>query len=86
VVADPQARYFGAVLDDLGLKPRNPATLPRRFQPVQHGGPTREPRVPLGRILPDEGKHEKIAHGSRRAGEPVLVVLLCPPTVAGTKR
>jgi hypothetical protein len=24
VVADPQARYFGAALDDLGLKPRNP--------------------------------------------------------------
>jgi uncharacterized protein YbjT (DUF2867 family) len=24
VVADPQARYYGAALDDLGLKPRNP--------------------------------------------------------------
>jgi uncharacterized protein YbjT (DUF2867 family) len=24
VVADPQARYYGAALDELGLKPRNP--------------------------------------------------------------
>jgi uncharacterized protein YbjT (DUF2867 family) len=33
VVADPQARYYGAVLDDLGLKPRgaNPRIAPTRF-------------------------------------------------------
>ena len=34
VVADPQARYFGAALDDLGLKPRNPnpRISPTRFE------------------------------------------------------
>ena len=34
VVADPQARYFGAALDDLGLKPRNPNPRigPTRFE------------------------------------------------------
>jgi uncharacterized protein YbjT (DUF2867 family) len=34
VVADPQARYFGAALDDLGLKPRNPSPRigPTRFE------------------------------------------------------
>jgi uncharacterized protein YbjT (DUF2867 family) len=34
VVADPQARYFGAALDDLGLKPRipNPRIGPTRFE------------------------------------------------------
>ena len=31
---NPQARYFGAALDDLGLKPRNPNTRigPKRFE------------------------------------------------------
>ena len=34
VVADPQARYFGAALDDLGLRPRgaNPRIGPTRFE------------------------------------------------------
>ena len=34
VVADPQARYYGAALDDLGLKPRNPNPRigPTRFE------------------------------------------------------
>src|SRR5262249_41161136 len=34
VVADPQARYYGAALDDLGLKPRgaNPRISPTRFE------------------------------------------------------
>jgi uncharacterized protein YbjT (DUF2867 family) len=34
VVVDPQARYFGALLDDLGLKPRNanPRIAPTRFE------------------------------------------------------
>jgi uncharacterized protein YbjT (DUF2867 family) len=34
VVADPQARYFGAALDDLGLKPRgaNPRIASTRFE------------------------------------------------------
>jgi uncharacterized protein YbjT (DUF2867 family) len=34
VVADPQARYFGAALDDLGLTPRlaNPRIAPTRFE------------------------------------------------------
>jgi uncharacterized protein YbjT (DUF2867 family) len=34
VVADPQARYFGAALDDLGLRPRNPNPRigPTRFE------------------------------------------------------
>jgi len=34
VVADPQARYYGAALDDLGLKPRNPnpRIAPTRFE------------------------------------------------------
>jgi uncharacterized protein YbjT (DUF2867 family) len=34
VVADPQARYYGAVLDDLGLRPRgaNPRIGPTRFE------------------------------------------------------
>ena len=34
VVADPQARYYGAALDDLGLKPRNPNARigPTRFE------------------------------------------------------
>jgi uncharacterized protein YbjT (DUF2867 family) len=34
VVADPQARYFGAALDDRGLKPRNPNPRigPTRFE------------------------------------------------------
>ena len=34
VVADPQARYSGAALDDLGLKPRNPNPRigPTRFE------------------------------------------------------
>lgn len=34
VVADPQARYFGAALDDVGLKPRgaNPRIAPTRFE------------------------------------------------------
>src|SRR5687767_6000394 len=34
VVADPQARYFGAVLDDLGLTPKsaNPRIAPTRFE------------------------------------------------------
>src|SRR5262245_63239147 len=34
VVADPQATYFGAVLDDVGLKPRNPNPRigPTRFE------------------------------------------------------
>jgi uncharacterized protein YbjT (DUF2867 family) len=33
VVADPQARYFGAVLDDRGLKPGdNPRVGPTRFE------------------------------------------------------
>jgi uncharacterized protein YbjT (DUF2867 family) len=34
VVADPQARYFGAALDDLGLTPRgaNPRIGPTRFE------------------------------------------------------
>ena len=34
VVADPQARYYGAALDDLGLKPRgaNPRIGPTRFE------------------------------------------------------
>jgi uncharacterized protein YbjT (DUF2867 family) len=34
VVADPHARYFGAALDDLGLKPRNPNPRigPTRFE------------------------------------------------------
>lgn len=42
VVADPQARYFGAALDDLGLKPRNPNPRigPTRFEDwfAQHRG------------------------------------------------
>ena len=34
VVADPQARYYGAALDDLGLRPRgaNPRIGPTRFE------------------------------------------------------
>jgi uncharacterized protein YbjT (DUF2867 family) len=34
VVADPQARYYGAALDDLGLMPRlaNPRIAPTRFE------------------------------------------------------
>ena len=34
VVADPQARYYGAALDDLGLTPRlaNPRIAPTRFE------------------------------------------------------
>ena len=34
VVADSQARYYGAALDDLGLKPRNPNPRigPTRFE------------------------------------------------------
>ena len=34
VVADPQARYFGAALDDLGLNPRgaNPRIGPTQFE------------------------------------------------------
>jgi hypothetical protein len=34
VVADPQARYYGAALDDLGLKPSgaNPRIAPTRFE------------------------------------------------------
>jgi len=34
VVADPQARYYGAALDDLGLRPRNPNPRigPTRFE------------------------------------------------------
>lgn len=34
VLADPQARYYGAALDDLGLKPRgaNPRIGPTRFE------------------------------------------------------
>jgi uncharacterized protein YbjT (DUF2867 family) len=34
VIADPQARYYGAALDDLGLKPRNPnpRIAPTRFE------------------------------------------------------
>ena len=34
VVADPQARYSGAALDDVGLKPRgaNPRIGPTRFE------------------------------------------------------
>ena len=33
VVADPEARYYGAALDDVGLKPRgaNPRIGPTRF-------------------------------------------------------
>ena len=38
VVADPQARYSGAALDDLGLKPRNlnPRIGPTRFEAWLH--------------------------------------------------
>jgi uncharacterized protein YbjT (DUF2867 family) len=34
VIADPQARYYGAALDDLGLVPRgaNPRIAPTRFE------------------------------------------------------
>src|SRR5262249_30743489 len=34
VVADPQARYYGAALDDVGLKPRGakPRIAPTRFE------------------------------------------------------
>ena len=34
VVADPQARYYGAALDEIGLKPRNPNPRigPTRFE------------------------------------------------------
>jgi uncharacterized protein YbjT (DUF2867 family) len=34
VVADPQARYYGAALDDLGLRPRgaSPRIAPTRFE------------------------------------------------------
>jgi hypothetical protein len=34
VVVDPQARYYGAALDDLGLTPRgaNPRIGPTRFE------------------------------------------------------
>jgi uncharacterized protein YbjT (DUF2867 family) len=34
VVADPQARYYGAALDDLGLRPRsaNPRIAPTRLE------------------------------------------------------
>ena len=34
VVADPQARYYGAALDDLGLRPRgaNPRIAPTQFE------------------------------------------------------
>jgi uncharacterized protein YbjT (DUF2867 family) len=44
VVADPQARYYGAALDDLGLKPRgaNPRIAPTRFEAWLNRSPARE--------------------------------------------
>ena len=44
VVADPQARYYGAALDDLGLKPRNPNPRigPTRFEEWASRGAARK--------------------------------------------
>jgi len=44
VVADPQARYYGAALDDLGLRPRgaNPRIAPTRFEAWLNRSPARE--------------------------------------------
>jgi uncharacterized protein YbjT (DUF2867 family) len=44
VVADPQARYYGATLDDLGLRPRgaNPRITPTRFEAWLNRSPARE--------------------------------------------
>lgn len=44
VVADPQARYYGAALDNLGLKPRNPnpCIAPMRFEAWLNRSPARE--------------------------------------------
>jgi uncharacterized protein YbjT (DUF2867 family) len=51
VVADPQASYYGAALDDLGLRPRgaNPRIGPTRFEAWLNRS------APLRQRMKDEG-------------------------------